>query len=181
MNRRKKWGVTLVLFLFFSVLSYTKVVFSLTDEWVYGGITVHDNTYNMNTKLQSYYEYQVATNQLWKVGYAQVRDTLNWDVLLSQLYEYPDTPYKAGLVEGAWGSYMVKGYYFGPAINYTMNTYWTFLFYGGLYIVTTPYGKTNGQVNINPQYGNATLNKITYNLMPSLGGSVRYLFDGLGI
>lgn len=47
------------------------MVYSLVDEWVYGGITIHANDYNMNEDLQSYYEYQVATNSIWRMGYAE--------------------------------------------------------------------------------------------------------------
>ncbi|MCX5774460.1 MAG: hypothetical protein NTX05_07635 [Fusobacteria bacterium] len=98
-------------------------------------------------------------------GLCRVRDSENWNCLLSQLYEVADTPYKYGLVEGARGSYMVKGYYGGPGATFKINEYWNVLFYGGIRVVTSPFGETSGKVNINPQYGEAKLNKTTYNLM----------------
>ncbi len=177
----KKYSVVISAFFLFSIFSYSKIVYSLAEEWVYGGITIHDDYYNMNAKLQSYYEYQSASNLLWKIGYAQVRDTLNWDVVMTQLHEFNQTPFKAGLVEGAWGSDMIKGYYIGPGVSYTVNRNWSVLGYSGLYIVTTPFGTSKGKVNINPRQGEATLNKISYNIMPSVGIDVRFLFTGLGI
>ncbi len=135
--KKVKMGIILMIFSVFllSSVSFARVGVSFDTFYTLPGVSLNFSNYEINNAYSNYfsvgvgYPYgKVEMGQLWKVG---------------------NSPFRVGLVEGAETSFILQGYYFGPALQYDISNNFTFRVYGGAMYANSPFGDAIGSAIIN--------------------------------
>jgi len=134
-NMKNKIFVFMACFMMIVSIGFARVGVSLDTFYTLPGVSLNFSNYEINNAYSNYFSVgvgfpygKVEMGQLWKMG---------------------GSPFRVGLVEGAESSFIIQGYYFGPALQYDISNNVTFRVYGGAMYANSPFGDAIGTAIIN--------------------------------